>query len=209
MMEEPYKYAGGKLMMRAASEHIAIAIGMTLRDLHLRDNIHLSRTELYPAFINSSSIQLTDIEDYFVLFCEAFTHMIWTRNNGDLKTIPEALKLFKENTEKPLRNSGARVPTLEKLLKPRIVPAVSALAPIISDPKVSEKSTKVSDDPDVFDDDPLRTNTKPWKEWKDLKTLADVQKPLHPIPPPPPHPSTSNSQMKPPTKEELVIRTRA
>jgi hypothetical protein len=35
MMEEPYRYGQGKLFKRTSAEHVAIAIGMTLRDIHL------------------------------------------------------------------------------------------------------------------------------------------------------------------------------
>jgi hypothetical protein len=121
MMEEPYRYAGGKLMMKLASEHITLAIGMTLRDLHLRDNIHPSQTELYPSFINSSKIQLTNIEDYFVLFCEVFTHTIRSRNSDDLNNPPKALTKFKENASKPLRNSGMRAPSITEPTPEKVV----------------------------------------------------------------------------------------
>jgi hypothetical protein len=204
MMEEPYRYSSGKLMMRSASEHIAIAIGMTLRDLHLRDHVHKSRTNLYPAFINDSKIPLSDIEDYFMLFCEAFSNTIKARKFSNPHEDPHAGATRTNPPPNPPKQSSSRSRTSES----RAVHPKPAEATSITEPDSSEPNTPSTKDLSDRDDNFANPKLTEWKERSEVKADQNPKKVLKPVPAPPPRPNNAIGR-KPPTSEELVIRTRA
>lgn len=207
MMDHPFRNTKGTLVKRTAAEHVVLAIGMTLRDIHVSNNFPKSRAEVYPDFIQQSTIPFEDVDNHFMSFCETFSFSI---------------KSWKDRHQSNDPNMGSRAPIA---VVPKVSELTKAPKPISPSEKVPESSSSAPKPNAPAPEGSLvgvefpRTKPSQWSKWKASQPPEDpfaeknVPAPpsLRPIPPPPPRPSTSDTQTSAGKKhlDELIIRTRA